>query len=179
MYNLWITLITYLFYIIGGTKVKITILSVGKLKEKYWKQAIAEYEKRLSAYTKVELIEVPDEKAPENMSDKEIEQVKAKEGDRLLGKIKPQQTVITLEIEGNMLTSEKLAQNLDQRMTQGQSDFVFVIGGSNGIHQDVLARSDYALSFSKMTFPHQMMRVILLEQIYRAFKIMKGEAYHK
>ncbi|BCU51254.1 23S rRNA (pseudouridine1915-N3)-methyltransferase [Staphylococcus auricularis] len=158
---------------------KITILSVGKLKEKYWKQAIAEYEKRLSAYTKVELIEVPDEKAPENMSDKEIEQVKAKEGDRLLGKIKPQQTVITLEIEGNMLTSEKLAQNLDQRMTQGQSDFVFVIGGSNGIHQDVLARSDYALSFSKMTFPHQMMRVILLEQIYRAFKIMKGEAYHK
>ncbi|MDC6327167.1 23S rRNA (pseudouridine(1915)-N(3))-methyltransferase RlmH [Staphylococcus auricularis] len=158
---------------------KITILSVGKLKEKYWKQAIAEYEKRLSAYTKVELIEVPDEKAPENMSDKEIEQVKAKEGDRLLGKIKPQQTVITLEIEGNMLTSEKLAQNLDQRMTQGQSDFVFVIGGSNGLHQDVLARSDYALSFSKMTFPHQMMRVILLEQIYRAFKIMKGEAYHK
>lgn len=158
---------------------KITILSVGKLKEKYWKQAIAEYEKRLSAYTKVELIEVPDEKAPENMSDKEIEQVKAKEGDRLLGKIKPQQTVIILEIEGNMLTSEKLAQNLDQRMTQGQSDFVFVIGGSNGIHQDVLARSDYALSFSKMTFPHQMMRVILLEQIYRAFKIMKGEAYHK
>ena len=155
---------------------KITILSVGKLKEKYWKQAIAEYEKRLSAYTKVELIEVPDEKAPENMSDKEIEQVKAKEGDRLLGKIKPQQTVITLEIEGNMLTSEKLAQNLDQRMTQGQSDFVFVIGGSNGLHQDVLARSDYALSFSKMTFPHQMMRVILLEQIYRAFKIMKGEA---
>ena len=125
---------------------KITILSVGKLKEKYWKQAIAEYEKRLSAYTKVELIEVPDEKAPENMSDKEIEQVKAKEGDRLLGKIKPQQTVITLEIEGNMLTSEKLAQNLDQRMTQGQSDFVFVIGGSNGLHQDVLARSDYALS---------------------------------
>ncbi|MCE5039027.1 23S rRNA (pseudouridine(1915)-N(3))-methyltransferase RlmH [Staphylococcus auricularis] len=158
---------------------KITILSVGKLKEKYWKQAIAEYEKRLGAYTKVELIEVPDEKAPENMSDKEIEQVKAKEGDRLLGKIKPQQTVITLEIEGNMLTSEKLAQNLDQRMTQGQSDFVFVIGGSNGLHQDVLARSDYALSFSKMTFPHQMMRVILLEQIYRAFKIMKGEAYHK
>lgn len=158
---------------------KITILSVGKLKEKYWKQAIAEYEKRLSAYTKIEIIEVPDEKAPENMSDKEIEQVKEKEGDRILAKIKPQSTVITLEIQGNMLSSEGLAKQLEQRMTQGQSDFVFIIGGSNGLHQDVLSRSDYALSFSKMTFPHQMMRVVLIEQVYRAFKIMRGEAYHK
>lgn len=158
---------------------KITILSVGKLKEKYWKQAIAEYEKRLGAYTKIEMIEVPDEKAPENMSDKEIEQVKEKEGQRLLAKIKPQATVITLEIEGKMLSSEGLAKELNQRMTQGQSDFVFVIGGSNGLHQDVLQRSNYALSFSKMTFPHQMMRVVLIEQVYRAFKIMRGEAYHK
>lgn len=158
---------------------KITILSVGKLKEKYWKQAIAEYEKRLGAYTKIEIIEVPDEKAPENMSDKEIEQVKEKEGQRLLAKIKPQATVITLEIEGKMLSSEGLAKELNQRMTQGQSDFVFVIGGSNGLHQDVLQRSNYALSFSKMTFPHQMMRVVLIEQVYRAFKIMRGEAYHK
>ena len=109
---------------------KITILSVGKLKEKYWKQAIAEYEKRLGAYTKIEMIEVPDEKAPENMSDKEIEQVKEKEGQRLLAKIKTQATVITLEIEGKMLSSEGLAKELNQRMTQGQSDFVFVIGGS-------------------------------------------------
>lgn len=158
---------------------KITILSVGKLKEKYWKQAIAEYEKRLGAYTKIEIIEVPDEKAPENMSDKEIEQVKEKEGQRLLAKIKPQATVITLEIEGKMLSSEGLAKELNQRMTQGQSDFVFVIGGSNSLHQDVLQRSNYALSFSKMTFPHQMMRVVLIEQVYRAFKIMRGEAYHK
>lgn len=158
---------------------KITILAVGKLKEKYWKQAIAEYEKRLGAYSKIEMIEVPDEKAPETMSDKEIEQIKEKEGQRLLAKIKPQATVITLEIQGKMLSSEGLAKELQQRMTQGQSDFVFVIGGSNGLHQDVLNRSNYALSFSKMTFPHQMMRVVLIEQVYRAFKIMRGEAYHK
>ena len=158
---------------------KITILAVGKLKEKYWKQAIVEYEKRLGAYSKIEMIEVPDEKAPETMSDKEIEHVKAKEGQRLLTKIKPQAIVITLEIQGKMLSSEGLAKELQQRMTQGQSDFVFVIGGSNGLHQDVLNRSNYALSFSKMTFPHQMMRVVLIEQVYRAFKIMRGEAYHK
>lgn len=162
-----------------GDFMKITILAVGKLKEKYWKQAISEYEKRLSAYSKIEIIEVPDEKAPENMSDKEIEQVKEKEGQRLLAKIKPQATVITLEIQGKMLSSEGLAEEMQRRMTQGQSDFVFVIGGSNGLHEDVLQRSNYALSFSKMTFPHQMMRVVLIEQVYRAFKIMRGEAYHK
>ncbi|MFO3689060.1 23S rRNA (pseudouridine(1915)-N(3))-methyltransferase RlmH [Staphylococcus felis] len=158
---------------------KITIVTVGKLKEKYWKQAIAEYEKRLSAYTKIDIVEVPDEKAPENMSGKEIEQVKAKEGERILAKIKPQSTVITLEIKGKMLGSEELAKELDQRMIQGASDFTFVIGGSNGLHDTVLQRSNFALSFSKMTFPHQMMRVVLLEQIYRAFKINRGEAYHK
>ena len=158
---------------------KITILTVGKLKEKYWKQAIAEYEKRLSAYSKIEIIEVPDEKAPENMSDKEVEQVKEKEGQRLLAKVKQQSTVITLEIKGNMLTSEGLAKEIESRMTRGQSAFTFIIGGSNGLHKDVLDRSDYALSFSKMTFPHQTMRVILIEQVYRAFKIMRGEAYHK
>ncbi|MCM3120866.1 23S rRNA (pseudouridine(1915)-N(3))-methyltransferase RlmH [Staphylococcus saprophyticus] len=158
---------------------KITILTVGKLKEKYWKQAIAEYEKRLSAYSKIEIIEVPDEKVPENMSDKEVEQVKEKEGQRLLAKVKQQSTVITLEIKGNMLTSEGLAKEIESRMTRGQSDFTFIIGGSNGLHKDVLDRSDYALSFSKMTFPHQMMRVILIEQVYRAFKIMRGETYHK
>ncbi|PTF83036.1 23S rRNA (pseudouridine(1915)-N(3))-methyltransferase RlmH [Staphylococcus chromogenes] len=158
---------------------KITIIAVGKLKEKYWKQAIAEYEKRLSAYTKIDIIEVPDEKAPETMSDKEIEQVKEKEGQRILVKVKPQSTVITLEIQGKMLSSEGLAKELDQRMTQGASDFTFIIGGSNGLHQDVMKRSNFALSFSKMTFPHQMMRVVLLEQVYRAFKINRGEAYHK
>lgn len=158
---------------------KITIIAVGKLKEKYWKQAISEYEKRLSAYTKIDIIEVPDEKAPENMSDKEIEQMKEKEGQRILAKVKPQSTVITLEIQGKMLSSEGLAKELDQRMTQGASDFTFIIGGSNGLHQEVMKRSNFALSFSKMTFPHQMMRVVLLEQVYRAFKINRGEAYHK
>ena len=158
---------------------KITIIAVGKLKEKYWKQAIAEYEKRLSAYTKIDIIEVPDEKAPETMSDKEIELVKEKEGQRILAKVKPQSTVITLEIQGKMLSSESLAKKLDQRMTQGASDFTFIIGGSNGLDQDVMKRSNFALSFSKMTFPHQMMRVVLLEQVYRAFKINRGEAYHK
>ncbi|PTG91556.1 23S rRNA (pseudouridine(1915)-N(3))-methyltransferase RlmH [Staphylococcus chromogenes] len=158
---------------------KITIIAVGKLKEKYWEQAIAEYEKRLSAYTKIDIIEVPDEKAPETMSDKEIEQVKEKEGQRILAKVKPQSTVITLEIQGKMLSSEGLAKELDQRMTQGASDFTFIIGGSNGLHQEVMKRSNFALSFSKMTFPHQMMRVVLLEQVYRAFKINRGEAYHK
>lgn len=158
---------------------KITIIAVGKLKEKYWKQAIAEYEKRLNAYTKIDIIEVPDEKAPETMSDKEIEQVKEKEGQRILAKVKPQSTVITLEIQGKMLSSEGLAKELDQRMTQGASDFTFIIGGSNGLHQDVMKRSNFALSFSKMTFPHQMMRVVLLEQVYRAFKINRGESYHK
>lgn len=158
---------------------KITIVAVGKLKEKYWKQAIAEYEKRLSAYTKIDIVEVPDEKAPENMSEKEIEQVKSKEGERILAKIKPQSTAITLEIKGKMLGSEELAKELDQRMIQGASDFTFIIGGSNGLHDTVLQRSNFALSFSKMTFPHQMMRIVLLEQIYRAFKINRGEAYHK
>ena len=109
------------------------------------------------------------------MSDKEIEQVKEKEGQRLLAKIKPQATVITLEIQGKMLSSEGLAEEMQRRMTQGQSDFVFVIGGSNGLHEDVLQRSNYALSFSKMTFPHQMMRVVLIEQVYRAFKIMRAK----
>ena len=104
------------------------------------------------------------------MSDKEVEQVKEKEGQRLLAKVKQQSTVITLEIKGNMLTSEDLAKEIESRMTRGQSDFTFIIGGSNGLHKDVL---------DKMTFPHQMMRVILIEQVYRAFKIMRGEAYHK
>ncbi len=172
---MWITLRLFTMEV----KMKITVVAVGKLKEKYWKQAIAEYSKRLGAYTKLEMIEVPDEKAPETMSDKEVEQVKQKEGQRILSKIKPQSTVITLEIEGEMVSSEALSTTLNQRMTQGASDFTFVIGGSNGLHQDVLNRSNFALSFSKMTFPHQMMRVILLEQVYRAFKIMRGEAYHK
>ena len=161
-------------------KMKITILSVGKLKEKYWKQAIAEYEKRLGPYTKVEIIEVPDEKAPENMSDKEIEQVKEKEGEKILSKIEDSDYVVSLEILGKQMTSEKFADFIQNEMLEGFGrNMVFVIGGSNGLSKEVSNRSNYKLSFSKMTFPHQLMRVVLLEQIYRAYRIINGHPYHK
>ncbi|GEN31197.1 23S rRNA (pseudouridine1915-N3)-methyltransferase [Cerasibacillus quisquiliarum] len=157
----------------------ITIVSVGKLKEKYLKQGIAEYLKRLSAYAKVKIIEVPDEKAPESLSASEEQEVKQKEGDRILAKVTPDTYVITLDLQGKMLTSEQLAEKLEDLATYGKSKITFVIGGSLGLSDDVRKRSDYALSFSKMTFPHQLMRLILLEQIYRGFKIMQGEPYHK
>lgn len=157
----------------------ITIVSVGKLKEKYLKQGIAEYLKRLSAYAKVKIIEVPDEKAPESLSASEEQEVKQKEGDRILAKVTPDTYVITLDLQGKMLTSEQLAEKLEDLATYGKSKIAFVIGGSLGLSDDVRKRSDYALSFSKMTFPHQLMRLILLEQIYRGFKIMRGEPYHK
>ncbi|MEK5107993.1 23S rRNA (pseudouridine(1915)-N(3))-methyltransferase RlmH [Cytobacillus sp. FSL K6-0129] len=157
----------------------ITIVSVGKLKEKYLKQGIDEYKKRLSAYAKLTLIEVPDEKAPESMSAAEMEEVKRKEGDRILAHIAPDTFVITLEIQGKMLTSEQLAKKLDDLATYGKSKIAFVIGGSLGTSKEVESRSDLALSFSKMTFPHQVMRLLLLEQIYRGFRINRGEPYHK
>ncbi|SIS55325.1 23S rRNA (pseudouridine(1915)-N(3))-methyltransferase RlmH [Salimicrobium flavidum] len=158
---------------------KISIISVGKLKEKYLKQGIEEYTKRLGPYAKTEIIEVSDEKAPENLSEAQMEEVKQKEGERILAKISQDAYVITLEIEGRQLTSEKLASHIDNLMTYGSSKIVFVIGGSLGISKEVQERSDYALSFSKMTFPHQMMRLMLLEQVYRAFRIIKNEPYHK
>ena len=157
----------------------ITIVSVGKLKEKYLKQGIDEYKKRLNAYAKVSIIEVADEKAPETMSDAEMEEVKRKEGERILSSVAPDAFVITLEIQGKMLGSEQLAKKLDELATYGKSKVVFVIGGSLGISQDVQRRSDLALSFSKMTFPHQLMRLVLLEQVYRSFRINRGEPYHK
>ena len=157
----------------------ITIVSVGKLKEKYLKQGIVEYLKRLSAYAKVNIIEVPDEKAPETLSASEEAEVKQKEGDRILAKITPDTYVITLDLQGKMLTSEQLAEKLEDLATYGKSKIAFVIGGSLGLSDDVRKRSNYALSFSKMTFPHQLMRLILLEQIYRGFRIMRGEPYHK
>ncbi|MFD2616538.1 23S rRNA (pseudouridine(1915)-N(3))-methyltransferase RlmH [Terrilactibacillus laevilacticus] len=157
----------------------INILTVGKLKEKYIQQGINEYKKRLSAYTKINIIEIPDEKAPENMSDAEIEQVKKIEGDKLLNKITPDTYVIALAILGKQLTSEQLAKHIDELATYGKSKIAFVIGGSNGLSDEVLKRADYHLSFSKMTFPHQLMRLVLMEQVYRAFKIMRGEPYHK
>ncbi|WP_394581519.1 23S rRNA (pseudouridine(1915)-N(3))-methyltransferase RlmH [Cytobacillus firmus] len=157
----------------------ISIITVGKLKEKYLKQGIDEYLKRLSAYAKMDIIEVPDEKAPEELSETEMVQVKQKEGERILAKIHPDAHVIALAIEGKMKSSEELADTLDKLATYGKSKIAFVIGGSLGLSQEVLQRADEKLSFSKMTFPHQLMKLILLEQIYRAFRINRGEPYHK
>jgi len=159
--------------------VNISIITVGKLKEKYLKQGIAEYTKRLSAYAKVEEIELADEKAPENLSENDMLIVKQKEGERILAKISPDTYVIALAIEGSMKSSEQLAANLDRLATYGRSKVAFVIGGSLGLSEDVMKRADETLSFSKMTFPHQLMKLILLEQIYRAFRINRNEPYHK
>ncbi|MFJ7733088.1 23S rRNA (pseudouridine(1915)-N(3))-methyltransferase RlmH [Lysinibacillus sp. NPDC097231] len=157
----------------------ITIVSVGKLKEKYLKMGIEEYVKRLGGYAKIDLIEVPDEKAPEQLSDAEMDIVKKKEGDRILSKISPDTYVIALAINGKMKTSEQMAADLESLMTYGKSKIAFVIGGSLGLHDDVLQRADEQQSFGKMTLPHQLMKLVLVEQIYRSFRIMKGEPYHK
>ncbi|AKQ75592.1 23S rRNA (pseudouridine(1915)-N(3))-methyltransferase RlmH [Bacillus sp. GM2] len=157
----------------------ISIVAIGKLKEKYLKQGIDEYIKRLSAYAKVDIIELPDEKAPENLSDQDMKIVKDKEGERILSKISPDAHVIALAIEGKMKSSEELADNMDRLATYGKSKVTFVIGGSLGLSDAVLKRADEKLSFSRMTFPHQLMRLILLEQVYRAFRINRGEPYHK
>lgn len=157
----------------------IAIISVGKLKEKYLKMGIEEYTKRLGSYAKIDLIEVADEKAPENLSDADMEIVKKKEGERILAKIGADTYVIALAIEGKMKSSEQLADDLQSLMTYGRSKVAFVIGGSLGLHEDVMKRSDEKLSFSKMTLPHQLMKLVLVEQVYRAFRIMKNEPYHK
>ena len=158
---------------------KITVLTVGKIKEKYLRDAIAEYSKRLSRYAKLEIIEVADEKTPDNASETVETNIKNKEAERLLKYIRDDAYLITLEIKGKQLTSEELAQKIDTLGVQGTSHIIFVIGGSLGLGEEVLKRSNYALSFSKMTFPHQLMRVILLEQIYRSYRINCGEQYHK
>lgn len=158
---------------------KITILTVGKIKEKYLRDAIAEYSKRLSRYAKLEIIEVADEKTPDNASETVETNIKNKEAERLLKYIRDDAYLITLEIKGKQLTSEELAQKIDTLGVQGTSHIIFVIGGSLGLGEEVLKRSNYALSFSKMTFPHQLMRVILLEQIYRSYRINCGGPYHK
>lgn len=158
---------------------KITIVTVGKIKEKYLRDAIAEYTKRLSKYCKLEMIEVADEKTPDHASETVEDMIRSKEAERILKYIKDDAYVITLEIKGKMLTSEELADKVDTLGIQGVSHIAFVIGGSIGLGEEVLKRSDYALSFSKMTFPHQLMRVILLEQIYRSYRIITGQPYHK
>ena len=157
----------------------ITILCVEQIKEKYFRDAIAEYQKRLSRYCKLQIIEVADEKTKENASEAENDLIRKKEGERLLKHIKDSDYCITLEIDGKMLTSEGFSKEIDRLGLAGKSSLVFVIGGSIGLDTAVIKRSDYALSFSKMTFPHQLMRVILLEQIYRSYRIMRGEPYHK
>lgn len=158
---------------------KITLVTVGKIKEKYLEDAIAEYSKRLSRYCKLEILQVPDEKTPDNASQALENQIKEKEGERLLAQIREDAFVIALAIDGKMLDSEQLAEKIGQLGVNGISQIVFVIGGSLGLSKKVLERADYKLSFSRMTFPHQLMRVILLEQIYRSYRILNHQPYHK
>ncbi len=158
---------------------KITLVTVGKIKEKFFTGAIEEYSKRLSRYCKLEIIQVADEKTPDKASAAQETQIKEREGERILGHIKEGAYMIALAIEGQMLDSEQLADKIDKLGIGGQSQIVFVIGGSLGLSEAVLKRADYKLSFSKMTFPHQLMRVILLEQVYRGYRILMNEPYHK
>lgn len=158
---------------------KIAIVCVGKIKEKFYRDAIDEYAKRLSKYCKLEIIEVADEKTPDKASETVENQIKEKEADRILEKIKEDTFVYTLEIKGKRYTSEAFAKELENKGTYGTSNIAFVIGGSLGLHEKVLKRSNGSISFSDMTFPHQLMRVILIEQIYRAYRIMNNEPYHK
>ena len=158
---------------------KITVITVGKIKEKYLKDAIAEYTKRLSKYCKLEIVEVADEKTPDHASETVEDAIRAKEAERILKYVKDDAHIITLEIQGKQLTSEELAEKIEKLGVQGTSHIIFIIGGSIGLGEEVLQKSNFALSFSKMTFPHQLMRVILLEQIYRSYRIISGEPYHK
>ncbi len=158
---------------------RITVVCVGKIKEKFYVQAVEEYAKRLSRYCKLEFVELPDEKTPENAGEQINASIKAKEGDRILSVLRDDAYVIALAIEGNMLDSVQFSEKLEKLAVSSVSHIMFVIGGSLGLDTRVLSRADYKLSFSKMTFPHQLMRVVLLEQIYRAYRIMRGEPYHK
>ena len=157
---------------------KVTLICVGKVKEKFYRDAIKEYEKRLGAYIKLNTIEISDEKVKVE-NDSEIALAMEKEGNNILSKIKDNQYVITLEILGKNLSSEEFASKIDNLMLTGKSDVALVIGGSYGLSDNVKKRSDFALSFSRMTFPHQMMRVVLLEQVYRVYRIITGASYHK
>ena len=158
---------------------KITVLCVGKIKEKFFEDASKEYSKRLSRYCKLEIVEVADEKTPDGASDLVVSQIKDKEAERMEKYLPDSAYVIALAIEGKKLTSEKLAEKIDTLGITGTSHLVFLIGGSLGMSDRLLKRADYLLSFSDMTFPHQLMRVILLEQIYRSYRIIHGEPYHK
>ena len=158
---------------------KIDIICVGKIKERFYEDAIGEYIKRLSKYAKVSIVELADEKTKDNASSKEEEIIKNREGERILSKLKDDAYIFTLEINGKNLSSEKLAEEINNLGINGQSYIQFVIGGSIGLSKAVTDKANYHLSFSAMTFPHQLMRVILLEQIYRCFRIINNEPYHK
>lgn len=158
---------------------KITIIAVGKIKEKYFRDAVAEYAKRLSKYCRFEVIEVEDEKTPDKAGFALEEQIKEREAERILKHVKEDAYVITLEIMGKKLDSVSFAEKIEKLATYGRSQIQFIIGGSLGLHKTVSERADEKLSFSDMTFPHQLMRVILSEQIYRSFRIVNGEPYHK
>lgn len=158
---------------------KITLITVGKVKEKYFRDAIAEYEKRLSKYCKLEIVEVADEKTPDKASALEEEAIKEKEAERICKHIKEDAFVYTLEILGQKMDSLSFAKQIEKIGISGKSHIQFIIGGSLGLHESVSKRSNQNISFSDMTFPHQLMRVILLEQIYRGYRIMNGEPYHK
>ncbi len=157
----------------------INLICVGKVKENYFRDAIKEYEKRLSRYCKLQIIEVSDEKTPDQASDAENLMIKDKEGKRILSKIKDSDYVIALAIEGKKYDSVSFSNCIEKLGLTGNSNLSFVIGGSLGLSDEVLRRSDMKISFSDMTFPHQLMRVILLEQVYRAYRIMNHEPYHK
>lgn len=158
---------------------KITVIAVGKIKEKFFEQAVAEYGKRLGSYCKLEIVQVADEKTPDRLDGSLAEQVKEKEGARILSHVKDGAYVIALAVEGKMMSSEELADKIDSLGIGGVSHIQFIIGGSLGLSEAVMRRSDFSLSFSRMTFPHQLMRVILLEQIYRSYRISLGMPYHK
>lgn len=157
----------------------ITIISVGKVKEKYIKLGIEEFSKRLSRYCKLTMTEVADEKIPEGVKELEIERIKNKEGHLILNKVKENMYVIAMDLQGEMKTSEQFAQQLSQLALRGDSNIAFIIGGSLGLSNEVKKRANYRLSISKMTFPHQLFILILLEQLYRTYRINNNEPYHK
>lgn len=158
---------------------KISIICVGKIKEKYLKEGIGEYSKRLSRYCGLQIIEVDDEQAPESLSTAQETQVKRKESERIMAKLKEGAFLIVLDVKGEKASSEGFASTLQQCFNRGRSNITFVIGGSLGLDAELVSKADMRLSLSDMTFPHQLTRLILLEQLYRAFKIINGETYHK
>jgi len=158
---------------------KIEIIAVGKVREKYIKLGIDEFKKRLQPYCTLVLTEVRDEQAPDYLNDKQIELLKEREGERVLQKINGDASVIALDVAGGSLSSEGFAQQLESISNLGKNHLIFIIGGSHGLDREVIKRANKTVSFSRMTFPHQLMKLILLEQIYRAFKIQRGETYHK